>query len=109
MKMLPQLMDNFDTANQMKCPSCGECGRIDYLYIGDRDTRIGYFQLWCNKCLKGIHISRAIAPLNVPETSGYQKYRYFDPYIFIIDVENSHTDKNPNIWEYYNSLQKEIY
>lgn len=47
------------------------------------------------KCLKGIHISRAIAPLNVPETSGYQKYRYFDPYIFISDVENSHTDKKP--------------
>ncbi len=47
----------FDTANQMKCPSYGECGGIDYLYIGDRDTRIGYFQLWCNKCLKGVHIS----------------------------------------------------
>ena len=64
MKMLPQLMDNFDAVNQIKCPSCGECGGIDYLYIGGSDTRIGYFQVWCNKCLKGIHISRAIAPLN---------------------------------------------
>lgn len=34
-----------------------------------------------------------VTQLDVPETSGYQKYRYFDPYIFIIDVENSHTDK----------------
>ena len=42
MKMLPQLMDNFEAAKQMKCPSCGECGGIDYLYIGDSDTRIGH-------------------------------------------------------------------
>lgn len=44
----------------MQCPSCGE-HRAKYLYIGDEKTRIGYFQIWCNKCLKGIYISRAKA------------------------------------------------
>ena len=48
---------------QVKCPNCGKCG-IDYTYVGDCGTRIGFLQIWCNNCLKGIHISRASAPIN---------------------------------------------
>lgn len=46
---------------QIMCPQCNEkC--IDYLYIGDKKTRIGYLQVWCNNCLNGIYISRAAVP-----------------------------------------------
>lgn len=43
---------------------CTECGKksIDYLYVGDNKTNIGYFQMWCNSCNKGIHISRVMIP-----------------------------------------------
>lgn len=48
-------------ANQIICPQCNEkC--IDYLYIGDEKTRIGYLQVWCNNCLNGIYISRVVVP-----------------------------------------------
>ncbi len=60
-KILTQITDNLDNVDQIKCPVCGEHG-IDYIYIGDEGTRVGFLQIWCNKCLKGIYISRAVAP-----------------------------------------------
>lgn len=48
-------------STEIKCPHCKEkC--IDYLYIGDKETRIGYLQVWCNNCLNGIYISRVGIP-----------------------------------------------
>lgn len=48
-------------AAEIPCPNCG-AKSIDYLYIGDEKTRIGYFQVWCNKCLNGIYLSRVGIP-----------------------------------------------
>jgi hypothetical protein len=45
------------------CPECG-ARAIDFQYVGDVATRVGYFAMWCNSCLRGIHISRARAPEN---------------------------------------------
>ncbi len=59
--LVPKIVVDLQNTNQLICPNCGEQG-IDYLYIGDEHTRVGYMQLWCNKCLKGIYISRALAP-----------------------------------------------
>lgn len=48
-------------ATEINCPHCNQkC--IDYLYIGDKETRIGYLQVWCNNCLNGIYICRTMAP-----------------------------------------------
>lgn len=63
MKIVPQIIDNLSNIKQVQCPRCGKYG-IEYLYVGDEKTRVGYLQVWCNECLKGIHISRAIAPVN---------------------------------------------
>lgn len=63
MKILPQITDNLSDLRVIQCPNCGE-HEMEYLYIGDEKTRIGYFQLWCNNCLKGISISRVKAPVN---------------------------------------------
>ncbi len=63
MKILPKLTDNFVNPQEIQCPNCGE-QEVEYLYIGNEKTRIGYFQIWCNNCLKGIYISRAKAPVN---------------------------------------------
>ena len=63
MKILPKRIDDLSALQFIECPSCGENG-VDYLYIGDEKTRIGYMQVWCNKCLKGIYISRAMVPIN---------------------------------------------
>lgn len=62
-KMIPKITENLNTNNKRQCPNCGKFG-IDYLYIGDATTRIGYLQIWCNECLKGIYVSRAVAPVN---------------------------------------------
>ena len=60
-KIISKMVDNLDDISQIKCPNCGEC-KLDYRYIGDEKTRIGFLQMWCNKCLKGIYISRVVAP-----------------------------------------------
>lgn len=62
-KIISQVVADFDNVNQIKCPNCGEYG-IDYMYIGDVNTRVGFLQIWCKRCLKGIYVSRAVAPSN---------------------------------------------
>ena len=62
-KIVPQIIEDLDKISQIRCPNCGKCG-IDYMYTGDGNTRIGFLQIWCNKCLKGTYVSRAVAPLN---------------------------------------------
>lgn len=62
-KIVPQITNNLSDTNAIKCPNCGEQG-IDYIYVGDKKTRVGFLQVWCGNCLKGICISRAAAPAN---------------------------------------------
>lgn len=45
----------------LDCPSCSG-HNIDYEFIGDSEKRIGFFLMWCNDCLEGIHISRIEIP-----------------------------------------------
>jgi len=48
----------------ISCPTCGQ-KRLEFRYIGDPSTRIGYVLLWCNACLHGISVSRVRAPESV--------------------------------------------
>ena len=59
-----KLIGELAQAEKIKCPNCGKKA-IDYLYIGDEETEIGYLQIWCNECKKGIYISRVKIPKNV--------------------------------------------
>ncbi|MBD5449062.1 MAG: hypothetical protein HDR28_02655 [Lachnospiraceae bacterium] len=61
--LLPKIIDKPSDIQHIKCPNCGEC-EVDYLYVGEKKTRIGYMQVWCNKCMKGIYVSRVMAPTN---------------------------------------------
>ena len=45
------------------CPCCGETN-VAFVFIGNRETKMGYAIVWCEKCLKGAHISRAKAALD---------------------------------------------
>ncbi|NMO95004.1 hypothetical protein [Paenibacillus lemnae] len=44
------------------CPKCSG-HRVKYEFIGDRQKNAGYFLIWCNDCLEGIHISRVDIPI----------------------------------------------
>jgi hypothetical protein len=46
------------------CPSC-DARRIDFRYVGDSKTRIGYLAIWCDECLRGIRISRVVVPADI--------------------------------------------
>lgn len=70
--LVPHLIDNIDKTENLKCPNCGE-HKVDYLYIGDNHSRVGYLQLWCSSCLKGIYVSRAKAPQNAKMITFNQK------------------------------------
>ena len=45
----------------LACPNCYQLG-VDFQYVGDLQTRIGYMVIWCPFCLQGIHISRVGIP-----------------------------------------------
>lgn len=60
-KLIPQIVGDLDNIVQVKCPCCEKQG-IEYVYIGDEETRVGYLQIWCSECLKGIYVSRVVAP-----------------------------------------------
>ena len=46
------------------CPSCGEHD-IQYQYVGDPATRIGFLMVWSAACSYGIHLSRVGVPAGV--------------------------------------------
>jgi len=56
-----KIIKDFKNISDMECPHCNKKS-LDYLYIGDEETKIGYLQAWCNNCLNGIHISRVKIP-----------------------------------------------
>lgn len=48
-------------SEKLSCPSCGNLA-VDFQYVGDTATRIGYLDIWCEECRQGIHISRVQIP-----------------------------------------------
>lgn len=43
------------------CPEC-QSEAIDFQYVGDIASRVGFLAIWCKSCLNGIHISRVKVP-----------------------------------------------
>jgi hypothetical protein len=43
------------------CPEC-QSQAIDFQYVGDIASRVGFLAVWCNSCLNGIHLSRVRVP-----------------------------------------------
>lgn len=62
--LLKELNKNNYSTQGFICPECGE-GSIEYIYVGDSTTRIGYLPVWCKNCNKGIQISRVKIPKEV--------------------------------------------
>ena len=58
LNLVSKLAEHLD---EVFCPNCGK-HMINYLYIGDEKTRMGYLQIWCESCLTGIYVSRVKAP-----------------------------------------------
>ena len=46
---------------QAACPACG-VPQIEYQYVADEKSRVGYVDIWCTKCGHGIHVSRVNVP-----------------------------------------------
>jgi hypothetical protein len=47
--------------SELVCPECGSTS-IDFQYVGDVSERVGYLDLWCAACNKGVHLSRVSIP-----------------------------------------------
>ena len=56
-----RLQDQLPDTSGLVCPHCG-AESVDYQYVGDMKSRVGYLRIWCEKCLTGIHLSRVEAP-----------------------------------------------
>lgn len=69
-KISIQMTAKLPNISPLKCPMC-EKDDVRILYTGDKETRIGCLDVWCNSCFHGIHISRA----KVPETADNVVFR----------------------------------
>ncbi|SFE87000.1 hypothetical protein SAMN04487969_108140 [Paenibacillus algorifonticola] len=61
LQLAASVKETTPNAPKLECPSCSSAN-INFEYIGDAIKRKGYFLMWCNDCLKGIHISRIEIP-----------------------------------------------
>ncbi|WP_189080305.1 hypothetical protein [Mangrovihabitans endophyticus] len=52
-------------AVEVACPD-GDGGRMRVGYLADPDTRLGTAMAWCDKCRRGIYISRVSVPEGAP-------------------------------------------
>lgn len=43
------------------CPECGT-NAIDLQFVGDVEKKIGYLDMWCTACNRGVHMSRVLIP-----------------------------------------------
>jgi len=50
------------------CPNCHQ-QQVDFQFVGDSQTRIGYMAIWCPICLHGVHFSRVRIPDEVQANS----------------------------------------
>lgn len=57
------LVAEIQLSKKVICPICN-MPSIEYIYVGNKETRIGFLRLWCKDCLKGIHVSRVLIPEN---------------------------------------------
>lgn len=64
LKVFADVADALPRRPPITCPSCGE-GVVDFQYVGYQETRLGYLQIWCPICLRGISFSRLKVPLSV--------------------------------------------
>ena len=49
----------------LACPSCDK-KYLDFRFVGNEENRIGYLDVWCKNCLRGIHVSRVKIPQEIP-------------------------------------------
>lgn len=61
LKLLKELSKNNYSTNGFICPECGHKS-IEYIYVGNPTTHIGYLPIWCKNCNRGIQISRVEIP-----------------------------------------------
>ncbi|XBX03637.1 hypothetical protein QMP26_24210 [Enterocloster clostridioformis] len=61
LKLLKKLSKNNYSTKGFICPECGR-ENIEYIYVGNPTTRIGYLPIWCTNCNRGIQISRVEIP-----------------------------------------------
>lgn len=61
LKLAGTIVDNLPTVPPLQCPRCG-LPKVDFQYVGDKSTRVGFLCVWCTSCLHGTHISRVKIP-----------------------------------------------
>jgi hypothetical protein len=56
--------NSLSSGEVLKCPEC-QNDTVDFQYVGDSTTRMGYLAMWCRSCKKGVHLSRVSIPKGV--------------------------------------------
>lgn len=60
-----RIYENAGDVGPLVCPECGSSS-VDFQYVGDEESRIGYVAMWCANCNKGASLSRVAIPPGAP-------------------------------------------
>lgn len=60
-----KIHENASDVGNLICPECGSVS-VDFQYVGDGASRIGYVAMWCVTCHKGANLSRVAIPPGAP-------------------------------------------
>lgn len=74
-KVNTEIIESHPNISTIKCPNCQET-KVNYQYVGDTRSRVGFLDIWCNSCLQGVHISRT----KVPERLSMISFEEVDEY-----------------------------
>jgi hypothetical protein len=59
------MCDALPARGDAPCPDCGRA-TLCLVFTGNPASRRAYAQLWCEVCVRGIHISQTVVPPGVP-------------------------------------------
>lgn len=62
-KWLENLKSIADIGSTGKCPFCGGTETDYKCSVVSQGNRLGYMDIWCNRCKRAFHVSR----MNIPE------------------------------------------
>jgi hypothetical protein len=98
-----------ERGNPSLCPECGERS-IQYIFVGDLETRVGYLAIWCTACNQGLHAvfddsKEAFIPLTkfyhdqvnrISESSVIAYLNVLEPFIYWLKHKSRY--KTRNVW-----------
>lgn len=76
MKWIDNMVSVFEHNKDTACPCCGSQNTNHSFTVVNEKSRMGYADIWCEDCRRGIHLSRLIVPQEGREENAPTDIKY---------------------------------